>query len=234
MARAQGQHHSLWQKLVAELFGTFFLTGVGAGVDVTTRLAGGPDLVPRALAPALVVLALIYALGNVSGAHFNPAVTLAFAVRRAFPARHVPLYWLAQLGGSLLASFGLLVVFGSVSAGVHAPHFGVGRALATEVFLSLLLAVVILGAATRHSLVGPDAALPVGATISLCGLVGLVVDGASMNPARSLGPALATGKLDDAWIYVVGPVLGMLLAVLLTAALHPRHHGGEEEAASGE
>lgn len=209
-------------RLVAEGVGAFVLTFVAAGADAAGRItAGEVSPLARALAPGLVVMALIYAIGDRSGAHFNPVVTLAFAIRRLFPLAWVVPYWLAQLGGAVVAGVALRILFGAAAeAGVNAPHIEAGAALALEVFLSLVLVTVILGTADRYQVIGPDAAIAVGATIALCGLVALPLEGASMNPARSLGPAIAAGQLGDTWLYVLGPLLGAAVAVGLTTFLH--------------
>src|SRR5205814_1683101 len=145
-----------------------------------------------------------------------------------FPARWLPSYWLAQLAGATLAGVALVVLFGgsAAAAGVNEPHIDTLTALAVEIFLTWLLVTVILGTADRAHLVGPNAAVAVGGTIILCGLIALPLTGASMNPARSTGPALATGQLADLWLYWVGPVVGSLLAVLVAGFLHGA--GGED------
>lgn len=226
------------RRLGAEAFGTFALVFVAAGGDTLATMSSGEiSAGARAVAPALMVAALVYAIGDVSGAHFNPAVTLAFAAKRLFPVRSVLPYWAAQAVGALGAALLLRMLFGDpMIAGVSTPHVPAATAVAIEVVLTLLLVTVILGTADRARVVGPDAALAVGATIALCGLIALPIEGAAMNPARSLGPAIVAGDLGDAWIYVVGPVVGGLLAVLLTRLLHgptgddPR----TEEAAQGD
>jgi aquaporin Z len=224
------------RSLVAEFCGAFFLTAVAAGGEMVAAISGGQvSSAARAVAPGLVVLALIYAVSDVSGAHFNPAVTLAFALRRDFPWWRVPGYWLAQLCGAIVAALGLRALLGPVEhLGATRPHAGPATSLIVEIFLTCLLVSVILGTAARTSKVGTDAALAVGATIALCGLVAAPLSGASMNPARSLGPALVAGELSDAWIYIAGPALGGLLAVALAAFLHTDGDPREEEAASGE
>ena len=154
----------------------------------------------------MMVAALIYAIGDVSGAHFNPVVTTAFAMKRLFPSRFVPAYWLAQLVGAAAGALVVRLLLGSaVEAGVSTPRVSLSSAVGFETVLTLLLVTVILGTADRARIVGADAALAVGATIALCGLVALPLEGASMNPARSLGPALVSGQLSDLWIYVIGP-----------------------------
>jgi glycerol uptake facilitator-like aquaporin len=225
--------------LLTELVGTLALTSVAAGVDTTARLSGGQiDVVARSLAPALLVMAFIYALGDASGAHFNPAVSFGFTLRRLFPVRWMLQYWAAQLAGALLSGVGLVLVFGAgvAEAGVDAPHVAAPTALVLETFLSWILLTVILGTADRSRLVGPNAALAVAGAITLCGLMGKVISGASMNPARSIGPAIATGKLGDLWIYVAAPFIGAVVGVLLTTLVHgPKPKDRKQvEAAAGE
>jgi aquaporin Z len=227
-----------WTKrLTAELFGTFALVFVAAGADTMASVSGGQvGSAARAVAPGLMVAALIYSIGDSSGAHFNPVVSLAFALKRLFPARWLLPYWSAQLLGSVLAAAVLTVLFGDAAReGVSRPHVAAGTAIAIEVLLTWFLVVVILGTADRYRVVGPDAALAVGATIALCGLIALPIDGASMNPARSLGPALVVGDLADYPIYLLGPIVGATLAALLTLFLHGdrTHDGKAEEAARG-
>lgn len=208
--------------LLAELVGTFALTAVGATAGVMGRVTGSEiDTLAKAVAPGLLVMAYIYAAGDASGAHINPAVTLGFALRRVFPWRWIPWYWAAQLIGAVGAGAMLAAEFGSnVDAGTTQPHVPPLVALAIEVFLSWLLVTVILGTADRFRIVGQNAALAVGGTIALCGLIAEPLTGASMNPARSLGPAIVAADLANGWIYVVGPFLGMLLAVAFTTAVH--------------
>jgi MIP family channel proteins len=224
------------RRLLAELLGTYALTLAAAGADVIGQLSGGQvGLAEKAVAPGLVVMALIYAIGNVSGAHFNPAVTFAFLLRGDFPWRRVPGYWMAQLAGACLAATTLLELFGNVKhLGATLPEFGVTSSFAMELILTWLLITVILGTATRQQLIGPNAALAVGATIALDGLFALPVSGASMNPARSLGPALVSGTLANAWIYVVAPLAGASIAVATTWLMHGHQKSGEHEAAGGD
>ena len=215
-----------WRRLSAEAFGTFALVFVAAGADTMAAVSGGEiSLAARAVAPALMVAAVIYALGDCSGAHLNPVVSLAFTARRLFPVRWLVPYWAAQLVGALVAAASLAILFdGDARAGVSAPHVAPGTAVAIEAVLTLLLVTVILGTADRARVVGPNAALAVGATIALAGLIALPISGASMNPARSLGPAIIESDLGDVWIYVIGPALGAGLAVGLMTYLHGRTH----------
>ena len=228
------------RRLTAETFGTFALVFVAAGADVAARISGGEvSTAARAVAPALMVAALIYSIGDASGAHFNPVVTLAFALKRLVPATWLPAYWAAQLGGAVAAAIVLRALFGdAIGAGVPRPTLvDDATAVAIEAILTLLLVTVIVGTADRFRIVGPNAALAVGATIALAGLIALPIEGAVMNPARALGPALVTGDLGNAWIYVVGPTIGAVGAVALTLFLHGptgRDDPKAEEAARGD
>jgi aquaporin Z len=224
------------RRLFAELLGTFALTFVAAGGEVIAVISGG-EVSPaaRAVAPGLLVMALIYTLGNQSGAHFNPVVTLAFTLRQDFPWRRVPGYWCAQVVGAVLAALLLRVLFGLVGhLGATLPRHGTIEALVMEVLLTFLLVTVILGTATNHRLTGPNAAIAVGGTIALIGLFAAPISGASMNPARSLGPFLVSGQLADAWIYIVGPLAGALLAVLVAWMLRGKTTPEAVEAAKGD
>jgi aquaporin Z len=216
--RNAGKHNDPWlelRRLLAELLGTFFLTLVAAGADVISSISGGEvSSSARVVAPALLVMAMIYTVGNLSGAHFNPVVTLAFALRRDFPWHRLPGYWGVQLLGAVLAALVLRGLFGTAGhLGATIPHFGTGTSLIMETVLTFLLITVVLGTATNHMLVGHNAALAVGGTIALAGLFAAPISGASMNPARSLGPSLVSGQVGTAWIYIVGPLIGTLLAV---------------------
>ncbi len=227
---------ALLRRLLAEGMGTFALTLVAAGGAVIAAVSHGEvSHAARMIAPGLVVMALIYAIGDCSGAHYNPGVTLAFALRHDFPLRWVTGYWAAQMLGAVGAAALLKTVFGPVARlGATVPRHGVLPALVMEIVLTWLLVTVILGTATRYSLVGPNAALAVGATIALCGLFAGPISGASMNTARSLGPMLLTGQMTFAWIYVAGPFAGSLLALGLTRVLHGGQKGqSETEAATG-
>jgi aquaporin Z len=227
------------RRLVAEAVGAFGLTAVGGLGDVAGFVTAG-EVTPmaRAIAPGLFVMAFIYAIGDVSGLHINPAVTLGFTLKRLFPARWLPSYWIAQLFGATVAGLGLVLLFGAGAAqhAVNEPH-GIEPwvGLALEIFLTWALVSVILGTADRAHLVGPNAALAVGGTIILCGLIALPLTGASMNPARSTGPALATLDLGSLWIYWVGPIVGAIVAVAFMGFVHAeRHHERKaHEAAEG-
>lgn len=226
---------SLIGALTAEIVGTFALTLVAAGTIVLGKITEQKvDYTAQNVAPGLVVMAMIYAIGEASGAHLNPVVTLAFAIRRDFPFYKVPLYWLAQFIGALLAGFLLRISFGVVEdLGTTKPHTSDASAFVFEVVLTIFLVLVILGTSNRYRVVGPNAALAVGGTLAFCSLLGGAVSGASMNPFRSLGPAIAAGTLENMWIYVLAPLLGGLIAVALAWLLFGGRKSGEKEAAQG-
>lgn len=228
--------HVLLRRLLAECLGTFFLVLVDCGGAVVAGLSGG-EVTPeaRSLATGMVVMALAHTMGDVSGAHFNPAVTLAFALRRVFPWRRVPLYTAAQLTGAVFASSLLRALFGIVNhLGATEPGFGWQAAFVIEVLLTSLLICVVLGTATRHRVLGANAALASGATVAVCSLWSRPVSGASMNPARSIAPAIAGGGGHALWIYIFAPLVGALLGTMAMNAIHPRRHGDEPAAAGGE
>ncbi len=206
------------RRLFSELLGTFFLVLVAAGGGVVNARFGG-HAVPasaRVVAPALMVMAIILFMGTVSGAHLNPAVSLAFALRGDFPWRRVPMYVVAQFAGAVLASLLLRALLGMPGhSGLTQPGAGISDPVAFvwELVLTAGLVSVILGTASGAQQVGSFAALGVGSFIALAGLFGAPVSGASMNPARSLGPALVTGDWTAWWVYLAGPVAGAIVAV---------------------
>jgi aquaporin Z len=206
-----------WRRLFAETWGTFLLVLVAAGGGVVAAKSGGAvTLGMIVVAPGLMVMAIIYFMGTVSGAHLNPAVTLAFAVRRNFPWRRVPGYLIAQTVGGIAAALFLRSLFGTVGAlGATVPGSGVGdwTALAMEVVLTAGLVNTILGTAAGARNIGANGAIAVGGYIALAGLWAAPISGASMNPIRSLAPDLVRGDFGTTWIYVVGPVLGALVGV---------------------
>jgi aquaporin Z len=206
-----------WRRLFAETLGTFLLVLVAAGgAVVNARSHGQVPLDARVVAPGLMVMAVIYFMGTVSGAHLNPAVSISFALRRNFPWKRVPAYVVAQLAGSLLAAAFLRATFGNLGQlGVTEPGAGISAATVTliEVVLTAGLVSVILGTASGARNIGPNAALAVAGYIILAGLWAAPITGASMNPARSLGPAVIGGYWTDWWAYLLGPVVGGVLAV---------------------
>jgi aquaporin Z len=186
------------------------------------------------IAPGLTVTALIYALGAISGAHFNPAVTLTFAIRGDFPWRWVPRYAAGQLAGAVLACLFLRAMFGVVGhlgTTLPGPRATDLQALIMELILTNILVLVILGTALGAKNVGHNSALAVGGFIAAAGLFASTISGASMNPARSLAPALVSGRLADVWIYLVGPFLGGIVAAVVVRALGGRPPRTERDAA---
>jgi aquaporin Z len=230
----EADQHSQPRRMLAEMLGTFALTTVDAGGAMVSSLDHRVSFSARSVASGLLVASMCYALSNVSGAHFNPAVTFGFALRRVFPWRFVPGYWLAQVLGAVLAAITLRLLLGPIAhLGATEPSVGPGTAVAVEALLTFLLVTVILSTATRYKVLAPIAPLASGATVALCGLFSRPLTGASMNPARSLGPALVSLDLRDYWIYVAGPACGAVLAFLVVSLVHPRHHREEWEAAEG-
>lgn len=206
-----------WRRLFSEVFGTFLLVVAGAGAPVVDQASHGQIGRDAAVvAPALTVLAIILFMGAVSGAHLNPIVSIAFALRRDFGWRRVPGYVTAQILGALLAAAFLRVTFGDLAhLGATLPGVGFSgtQAFAVEAVLSLGLVSTILGSASSAQNIGSLSALAVAGYIAVAGLWASPVSGASMNPARSLGPAVLSGDLHDLWIYLTAPLLGALVAV---------------------
>jgi len=220
-----------WRRLFSELFGTFLLVFVAAGGPMVNERFGGHVISNSALvvAPGLMVLAIILFMGAVSGAHLNPLVTIAFTLRADFPLRRVPTYIAAQFCGAVLASLVLVGLVGKQgSAGLTLPGPGISDwvAMLWEAVLTVGLVSVILGIASGAQQIGTLAAIAVGSYIALAGLVGAAVSGASMNPARSLGPALVLDNWTSWWAYLVGPLIGALVAVGIAGILRGRG-GGE-------
>lgn len=200
--------------LVAEFVGTFCLVFAGCGAIVVDAMTHQITHVGVALVFGLVVAALVYALGHVSGAHFNPAVTIGFWALGEFPSARVLPYIAAQLGGSLAASALLVALFGHIGeVGVTMPSGSPMVSLVLEAVMTFLLVFVIFGSAVHGMAVKGFAGIAIGAAIALDALFGGPISGASMNPARSLGPAVIAGDWSAQWIYVVGPIAGALLAV---------------------
>jgi len=225
------------RRLFSELLGTFFLVLVAVGGGMVNARFGG-NAVPygaKVVAPALMVAAIILFMGTVSGAHLNPAVSCAFALRGDFPWRRVPAYVVAQFLGAILATLLLWGLIGKQgSAGLTLPGSGISTttAMLWELVLTTGLVSVILGTASGAQQIGTLAAVGVGSYIALAGLWGSPVSGASMNPARSLGPALVLGDWTSWWAYAVGPVAGGVLAVGIAYVLRGRGGGRSGVAAA--
>src|SRR5450631_784693 len=204
-----------YRRLFSELLGTFFLVLVAAGGGIL-HAKGQISLAAAVVAPGLMVLGIILFMGGISGAHLNPGVSLAFAVRGDFPWKRVPGYIIVQLVGATLACLFLLAVFGNVQhlgATLPGPGYKAWQAFLMEVVLTAGLLSVILGTASAAQNVGAIGALGVGGYIALAGLWSAPVSGTSMNPARSFGPALVSGDWTAYWVYVAGPLIGAVIAV---------------------
>ena len=218
-----------WRRLFSELLGTFFLVLVAAGGGMMGRAF--PDTISRTaavVAPGAMVMAIILFMGKVSGAHLNPAVSIAFALRRDFPWLRVPGYIVVQLAGAALAAWFLqAVVDVSASFGSNYPATGFsnGDAFLMEMVLTFGLLSVILGTASGAQNVGVVGALGVGSYIALAGLWGSPISGASMNPARTFGPDLVAADFTGYWVYVAGPLAGAVIAVGVAFILRGRGGG---------
>jgi aquaporin Z len=216
-----------YRRLFSELLGTFFLVLVAAGGGILHG-EGQISLAAAVVAPGLMVLGIILFMGGISGAHLNPGVSLAFAVRGDFPWKRVPGYIIVQLVGATLACLFLLAVFGNIQhlgATLPGPGYKDWQAFLMEVVLTAGLLSVILGTASAAQNVGAIGALGVGGYIALAGLWSAPVSGTSMNPARSFGPALVSGDWTAYWVYVAGPLLGAAIAVGCAVILRGR--GGD-------
>lgn len=210
--------HETLRRLAAEAFGTFCLVFCGTGAIVVDGVTeGGIGHAGIAAVFGLVVMAMIYAFGDVSGAHMNPAVTIGFVAAGRFPLRRAPGYAVAQLAGAIGASLLVRAIFPeSEGLGATNPRgsvSGAAQAFALEVVLSFMLMLVILMVSSGAKEKGVMAGIAVGGVVGLEAMFGGPISGASMNPARSLGPALVSGRLETLWIYLSAPVAGALLAV---------------------
>jgi len=219
----RGDHPA--RQLAAEAVGTFGLVFAGTGAVVIDAETGGRiGHVGIGLTFGLVIMVMIYAVGHVSGAHFNPAVTLAFAVGRHFPWTLVPRYWADQLLGGVVASTLLRGMFGEAGGlGVTMPRGSAGRSFLLELVLTLLLMFVITSVATDVRAVGQAAAIAIGGTIGLEALFAGPISGASMNPARSIVPAFVSWTWTHQWLYVAGPALGAVAGVLVYQFVRGEH-----------
>ena len=207
----------LLRRSLAEALATFALVFAGCGAIVaSSQYPGTLGNLGEAFVFGLVIMAMIYATGHLSGAHINPAVTLAFTLTRHFPSREAAGYICGQLLGASAGALVLLAVWPGQPAnlGATTPSISTGSALVYETALTAFLMFVIMAVATDTRAVGAGAAIAIGGTVGLDALFGGPVTGASMNPARSFGPALVSGEWRDFWIYVIGPILGAALGAL--------------------
>jgi aquaporin Z len=217
------------------MIGTFALVFAGTGAIVVNDVTGGTvSHIGVALTFGLIVLAMIYAVGDVSGAHLNPAVTLGFFAARRFPARSILPYIGSQCAGALLASLCLRALFADhATLGATLPRGGAPQSFVLEVLLTCLLMFVILSVSTGAKEKGITAGIAVGSVIGLEALFAGPISGASMNPARSLAPALVALRLDSLWVYVTAPVLGACVGVLACRCVQEPGCCGRETAREG-
>ena len=228
----------LWIRLIIEFIGTFVLVTVAAGAGVINHYAGGNPISRTAavIAPGAVVMAMIYAWGPLSGLHINPAVTFAFTARGVFPPKWVVPYWVVQLGGAVCAALFLQWMFADVAAGGNYPISSPGgewKSLVMEALLTTILVSIILNTATGHRSIGHNAAIAVGSTVALLGLFASPISGASMNPARSLGPDIVSTDFTGWWVYVLGPLIGACIAVIIIGLVRGLPGRSEQAAAEG-
>lgn len=234
-------HHesqvSNYRKLAAEAVATFVLVFLGCGSIVANRLSDGAVThVGISLTFGLAIMVMVRAVGHISGAHMNPAVTIAFASVKDFPLRLVPFYIAAQVGGAIVAGFVLRLMFDHDLSqdldhlGATHPHHGDLQALAMEFVITMVLMFVVSSVAVDSKSVGELAGLILGWTIALLALVGGTVSGASMNPARSIGPAVAANWYKGLWIYIAGPIPGAVVGAWLYPLVHgPQHIFSESQ-----
>ena len=224
--------------MIIEFLGTFFLVTVAAGAGVINHYAGGGPISRTAavVAPGAIVMAMIYALGPLSGLHINPAVTLAFAGRGVFKTAWVLPYLVAQMAGAICAALFLQGMYGDVATGSNYPIAKPGgewRSLVMEILLTTILVSIILHTATGYRSIGHNAALAVGATVALLGLFASPISGASMNPARTLGPDIVSTDFHGWWIYILGPCAGAAIGVMIIGLVRGLPDADEREAAEG-
>ena len=223
---ALAERPDLIRRAGAEAIAAFALVFAGGGAIVTDAESGGSlGTVGIALVFGLVIMVMVYATGHLSGAHINPAVTVAFTLTRHFPPADAAAYIGAQLAGAAAGALLLLAVWTDAPAdlGATVPSIAAGSALVYEVVLSAFLMFVIMAVATDTRAVGAAAAIAIGGTVGLDALFGGPVTGASMNPARSFGPALASGEWSDFWIYVAGPLAGAAVGALAYQLVRGEH-----------
>ena len=204
------------KRFISEIIGTFALVFCGTGAMVINDFTGGTVThVGVAITFGLIVMGMIYAFGDISGAHMNPAVTIGFAYAKKFPWKEVPAYVLAQLIGAFLASGILLYLFPeSQTLGATLPGLPALKVFIFEIILSFFLMVVIINVSTGSKEIGVVAGIAIGSIVLLEAMFAGPITGASMNPARSIAPAVVSGNIADLWIYIFAPIIGCVLAVV--------------------
>lgn len=209
-------HPSLLKRAAGEFIGTFALVLAGCGAIIVNSLTASLTHVGIAFTFGLTIMVMVAAIGHLSGAHFNPAVSLAFFITRFINRAELLAYWLAQFAGAISAAFTLAALFGQTAQlGATLPGGAVEQSFILEILLTAVLMFVIISVATDSRALGMPPALAIGSTVILAALWGGPISGASMNPARSLGPALVAGVWQDQWLYLVAPILGAAVAALL-------------------
>ena len=203
------------KKYIAEVIGTFALVFCGTGAIIINQETGGTVThVGVAITFGLIVMAMIYTLGNISGAHLNPAVSIAFTIAKRFPLKQLLPYIVSQIVGALLASLTLKFLFpDNGSLGSTIPHGSAVQSFVLEFLLTFFLMLVIINVATGSKELGMFAGLAIGSTVLLEAMFAGPVCGASMNPARSIAPAVVSGQLEHLWVYIVAPVSGAIFAI---------------------
>ena len=204
------------KRYISEFIGTFSMIFCGTGAMTINEVTGGDVThVGIAITWGLIVMAMIYAFGETSGAHFNPAVTIAFAYAKKFPWKDVPKYITSQVLGAFAASFILLFLFpDSEFLGSTIPKVDVWRAFVLELLLTFFLMVVIINVSTGSKEIGIIAGIAVGSVVLLEAMFAGPITNASMNPARSLAPNVVSGNLSGLWLYMIAPIIGAILAVM--------------------
>jgi len=204
------------KRYIAEAIGTFGLVFCGTGAIVINEFTGGTVThIGIAVTFGLIVMGMIYAFGDISGAHLNPAVTIAFAYAKKFPWREVPGYCISQIAGAFLASGILLFLFPENELlGTTLPQIDVMKVFVLEIILTFFLMLVIINVSTGSKEIGVIAGIAIGGIVLLEAMFAGPITGASMNPARSISPAIVSGHLEHLWLYIVAPIIGALLAVL--------------------
>lgn len=210
-----------WRQYLAELVGTFALTFAGTGAIIVNVIThNGVGSLGIAVAFGLVVMVMVYAFGYISGAHINPAVTLGFAVAKHFPVSQIPFYWISQFTGAIFSSLLLRTLFGNVARlGSTIPLGPAWVSFVLEAVLGFLLMLVITAVATGSKEIGAVAAIAIGGMVALGAIFAGPISGASMNPARSLAPAIVSGNLGFIWLYLTAPPIGAVLGALFYRAI---------------
>ncbi|MBC8059690.1 MAG: MIP family channel protein [Clostridiaceae bacterium] len=209
------------KQIIAEFLGTFFLVFVGTGAIIVNEITGSLTHIGVSLVFGLIVMALIYTLGHISGAHLNPVVTISFLVYGDFTIKDSIKYITAQILGAVAASSGLLFMFGNIAnLGATLPKNSWQQAFVLEFILTFLLVLVIMGSAVHGKAIKSFSGIAIGAAVALEAMFGGPISGASMNPARSIGPAIVSGNINNLWIYIIATILGGIVATVVYKYIH--------------